>query len=71
MHKLQKYIDRLTKEWKEHIGIPEGELGVKQECTPEEEAQGLLQVIYENGKDRKSTRLNSSHSQQSRMPSSA
>lgn len=49
MHKLQKYIDRLTKEWKEHIGIPEGELGVKQECTPEEEAQGLLQVIYENG----------------------
>jgi hypothetical protein len=22
---------------------------VKQECTPEEESQGLLQTIYENG----------------------
>ena len=30
-----------------------------------------LKVFFVNGKDRKSTRLNSSHSQQSRMPSSA
>ena len=30
-----------------------------------------LQKIWTNYKDRKSTRLNSSHSQQSRMPSSA
>jgi nicotinamide phosphoribosyltransferase len=30
---------------------PEGDtLIVKQECTEEEEAQGLLQVIYEDGK---------------------
>ena len=31
----------------------------------------LLQNKLQNGLDRKSTRLNSSHSQQSRMPSSA
>jgi len=30
--------------------FPELEIKVKQECTPEEESQGLLQVIYENGK---------------------
>ena len=31
----------------------------------------LMKKIYEQISDRKSTRLNSSHSQQSRMPSSA
>ena len=31
----------------------------------------LLAITTVGGKDRKSTRLNSSHSQQSRMPSSA
>ena len=32
---------------------------------------GIGENTDEDGKDRKSTRLNSSHSQQSRMPSSA
>ena len=31
----------------------------------------LIDLVSESGIDRKSTRLNSSHSQQSRMPSSA
>lgn len=44
------------------VGI-QGELGhedifVKTECTPEEESQGLLQVIYENGKFFNQTTLN-------------
>ena len=30
--------------------MSKGEYGVKQECTPDEEAGGLLQVIYEDGK---------------------
>ena len=34
-------------------------------------AKGLKVLVLFEGRDRKSTRLNSSHSQQSRMPSSA
>ena len=45
--------------------------------TPEQKAQldkiqvVLIELLALTDKDRKSTRLNSSHSQQSRMPSSA
>lgn len=35
-----------------------GNLYVKEECTPEEENRGLLQVIYENGKFYNQTTLN-------------
>ena len=35
----------------------DGNYYVKQECTPEEESQGLLQVIYENGKFYNTTTL--------------
>ena len=35
------------------------------------EAEKTLQLVQEKGRDRKSTRLNSSHSDRSRMPSSA
>ena len=57
-------------------------IGVPKEIKPQENRIGLTpdsvkhlasnghEVLVEN-KDRKSTRLNSSHSQQSRMPSSA
>ena len=41
-------------------------------CLPDgQEAPGLLNQAQQLAVDRKSTRLNSSHSQQSRMPSSA
>lgn len=33
-------------------------LNKEEECTPEEENQGLLQVIYENGKFYNQTTLN-------------
>lgn len=33
------------------------EIVVKEECTPEEENQGLLQVIYEDGKFHNQTKL--------------
>ena len=36
-----------------------------------EAVQGVLGVVRAGGQDRKSTRLNSSHSAKSRMPSSA
>ena len=39
-YKIQKFPDGKTK----------SEYFVQTECTPEEENQGLLQVIYENGK---------------------
>ena len=42
----------------------DGQIGLEQ--TPEEYISAMVEVL-----DRKSTRLNSSHSQQSRMPSSA
>ena len=38
---------------------------------PKDSAQILIEANLHSGRDRKSTRLNSSHSQQSRMPSSA
>lgn len=40
-----------------HIPIEENGYFVKTECTPEEESQGLLQVIYENGKFHNQTTL--------------
>ena len=39
--------------------------------TPEDFQQEFGQIFSRTDQDRKSTRLNSSHSQQSRMPSSA
>ena len=38
---------------------------------PNEDEESYIERILQDSKDRKSTRLNSSHSQQSRMPSSA
>ena len=50
-----------------------GDMSLGGSVTPVESIAECLQVAFDAGakKDRKSTRLNSSHSQQSRMPSSA
>ena len=41
------------------------------QCSAPEELHNLIKIKINPGKDRKSTRLNSSHIQKSRMPSSA
>ena len=41
------------------------------ECILPKDQKEYFKNLVKNGEDRKSTRLNSSHSQQSRMPSSA
>ena len=43
----------------------------EQQANAQQKVIGLNEVSHEKPLDRKSTRLNSSHSQQSRMPSSA
>lgn len=47
-----------TKKTSEETGITYSKIEVKTECTPEEENQGLLQVIYEDGKFYNQTTLN-------------
>jgi hypothetical protein len=42
----------------ENTGFVINNYFVKQECTPEEENQGLLQTIYEDGKFFNQTTLN-------------
>ena len=44
---------------------------VRDRATAEDLAQEVFLRVYRARKDRKSTRLNSSHSRRSRMPSSA
>ena len=53
-----------------HLLAPGGQFAAMKGRLPEQELANLPSD-YEIQKDRKSTRLNSSHSQQSRMPSSA
>ena len=58
-------MDLLLTQVEKNSGLPIGHIGIEAQI---ETARGLINV---DEIDRKSTRLNSSHSQQSRMPSSA
>ena len=61
-----KYIDFID----QNFDFPQEEFSL---CNDELEFHGIniMDLVKQYGADRKSTRLNSSHSQQSRMPSSA
>ena len=66
--------ERLEKEYKEVKGQKESAMKAAvrdtllEFCRQDEE---FAQAVAQGGSDRKSTRLNSSHTMQSRMPSSA
>ena len=62
---LNQQLDRLQRELREDIYQP---LPVRQHPIPKRDKPGEYRML---GIDRKSTRLNSSHSGESRMPSSA
>ena len=64
------WLGQVKEEWVEHkIMVPFTMEGRSEEHTSE--LQSLSAISYAVSLDRKSTRLNSSHYQQSRMPSSA
>ena len=72
MHPLYKKFIRRSKKYAAHDEAnlcKEGDLVQIEECPPISKRKAW-QVVQRNG-DRKSTRLNSSHSDRSRMPSSA
>ena len=61
------YEGRTIEQKREFVKAVTAETARTLKCAPE-----AVDIIFEDiKKDRKSTRLNSSHSQQSRMPSSA
>ena len=66
-------LARIPKTGETRGNLAAGGTGVARELTPRDReiAETLAPQLFAQGLDRKSTRLNSSHSQQSRMPSSA
>ena len=70
IRKIESYLRRLFGNARLRV-VPRPKKDDSAEVYVGEEFIGVLFVDDEDGEDRKSTRLNSSHIQKSRMPSSA